>query len=91
MNPLMNQLQPYPFARLREAMQGVQPPSGVAAVPLHIGEPKHPTPSVITQALADHLDKLALYPATAGLPELRQACADWLARRYNGVHADADT
>ena len=56
MNPLMNQLQPYPFARLREAMQGVQPPSGVAAVPLHIGEPKHPTPAVITDALVTSLN-----------------------------------
>ncbi len=91
MNTLLQQLQPYPFARLREAMHGIDAPADIAPIPLHIGEPKHPTPSVITQALAEHLDKLALYPATAGLPELRQACADWLARRYNGVQADADT
>ena len=51
MNPLLDQLQPYPFARLREAMQGVNPPEGVTPVHLHIGEPKHPTPEVITNAL----------------------------------------
>ncbi len=91
MNPLMNHLQPYPFARLREAMQGVQPPSGVAAVPLHIGEPKHPTPAVITDALVASLNELSQYPLTAGLPELHQACARWLERRYDGLKLNPET
>ena len=51
MNPYLSQLQPYPFARLREAMQDIHPPEGVAPVPLQIGEPKHPAPAVITDAL----------------------------------------
>ena len=37
MNTLLNQLKPYPFARLREAMQGISAPEGLEAVPLHIG------------------------------------------------------
>ena len=85
MNPLLDQLQPYPFARLREAMQGVNPPEGVTPVHLHIGEPKHPTPEVITNALTASLHELEKYPLTAGLPELRQACADWMRRRYDGL------
>jgi len=91
MNPLLNQLQPYPFARLREAMQGVNPPEGVTPVHLHIGEPKHPTPEVITNALTASLHELEKYPLTAGLPELRQACADWLQRRYDGLTVNPDT
>ena len=91
MNPLLNQLQPYPFARLREAMQSVNPPEGVAPVHLHIGEPKHPTPEVITNALTSSLHELEKYPLTAGLPELRQACADWLQRRYDGLTVNPDT
>ncbi len=91
MNPLLDQLQPYPFARLREAMQGINPPEGVAPVPLHIGEPKHPTPKVITNALTASLHELEKYPLTAGLPELRQACADWLQRRYDGLTVNPDT
>ena len=91
MNPLLDQLQPYPFARLREAMQGVNPPEGVAPVHLHIGEPKHPTPEVITNALTASLHELEKYPLTAGLPELRQACADWLQRRYDGLTVNPDT
>ena len=39
MNPHLSQPQPSPFARLREAMQGIHPPEGVAPVPLQIGEP----------------------------------------------------
>ena len=91
MNPLLDQLQPYPFARLREAMQGVNPPEGVTPVHLHIGEPKHPTPEVITNALTASLYELEKYPLTAGLPELRQACADWLQRRYDGLTVNPDT
>ncbi len=91
MNPLLDQLQPYPFARLREAMQGVNPPEGVTPVHLHIGEPKHPTPEVITNALTASLHELEKYPLTAGLPELRQACADWLQRRYDGLTVNPDT
>ncbi len=60
MNTLLQQLQPYPFARLREAMHGIDAPADIAPIPLHIGEPKHHTPKVITQALAEHLEKLAL-------------------------------
>ena len=91
MNPLLDQLQPYPFARLREAMQGVNPPEGVAPIHLHIGEPKHPTPEVITNALTASLHELEKYPLTAGLPELRQACADWMRRRYDGLTVNPET
>ncbi|MDO1509407.1 MULTISPECIES: succinyldiaminopimelate transaminase [unclassified Neisseria] len=91
MNPLLNRLQPYPFARLREAMQGIEPPQGMKPVPLHIGEPKHATPKVITDALTASLGELEKYPLSAGLPELRRACADWAKRRYNGLVLNPDT
>lgn len=82
MNPHLAQLQPYPFARLREAMQGVDAPAGLTPVPLQIGEPKHPAPAVVTDALTAALPRLDTYPQTLGLPELRQACAAFLQRRY---------
>lgn len=84
MNPLLNQLQPYPFARLHEAMRDWTTPAGLQPVHLQIGEPKHATPKIITDALAASLTELSKYPLTAGLPELRQACANWTARRYQG-------
>lgn len=91
MNPLLNQLQPYPFARLREAMRDWTTPAGLQPVHLQIGEPKHATPKIITDALAASLTELSKYPLTAGLLELRQACANWAARRYQGVELNPDT
>jgi N-succinyldiaminopimelate aminotransferase len=82
LNPLLAKLQPYPFEKLRALMAGVTPPAGLAPINLSIGEPKHPTPALVRDALAASLDGLASYPATAGTPELRQAISAWLARRY---------
>jgi N-succinyldiaminopimelate aminotransferase len=76
-NPHLARLNPYPFERLR-ALVGDQP----AEINLSIGEPKHPTPPFIKAALAAALDGLAVYPATVGTPELREAIAAWLVRRY---------
>ncbi|WP_325320296.1 succinyldiaminopimelate transaminase [Kingella oralis] len=91
MNSHLNQLHPYPFARLREAMQGITPPAGITEIPLYIGEPKHPTPAVLTDALIAALPELSKYPAALGLLELRQACANWLRRRYDGLTLNPDT
>jgi len=94
MNPLLSRLQPYPFERLRQLFAGVTPNPAYRPISLGIGEPKHPTPAFIKQALAAAMDRpghdLALYPPTAGTPELRQACAAWLQRRY-GLALDAAT
>ena len=83
MNPLLNRLQPYPFQRLRALLSEQTPAGDRPPINLSIGEPKHPTPEVLRQALASSLDGLASYPATLGSPALRQACANWLKRRYN--------
>ena len=91
MNPLLSRLQPYPFERLRELTAGVAPNPAFRPISLGIGEPKHPTPQFIQDALAASLATgLSGYPPTAGSPELRQACAGWLERRY-GVRADPAT
>jgi N-succinyldiaminopimelate aminotransferase len=82
MNPRLESLQPYPFERLRSLLNGIQPPA-VPPVRLSIGEPQHPTPGFVRQALVDHLNTLATYPATAGIDQLREAMAAWFKRRYN--------
>ncbi len=82
MNPLLAKLQPYPFEKLRQLFAGVTPNSDYAPISLGIGEPKHPTPAFIQQALADHVSGLANYPTTAGSDALRQAICGWLERRY---------
>ena len=87
MNPLLQKLQPYPFERLRQLFAGVTPPADMAPISLGIGEPRHPTPAFIKQALSDNLAGLATYPATAGTPALRDAFGAWLKTRY-GLQVD---
>ncbi len=83
MNPLLSQLQPYPFERLRKLFEGVAPNPAYRPISLGIGEPKHATPQFIQDALAGDLATgLSGYPPTAGTPALREACASWLQRRY---------
>jgi N-succinyldiaminopimelate aminotransferase len=81
-NPLLGRLQPYPFEKLRALTAGNTPPANLRPINLQIGEPRHPTPALVKDALAGALDGLAAYPLTAGTPELRQAIAAWLERRY---------
>lgn len=91
MNPLLQRLQPYPFERLRQLFAGVTPSPAHRPISLGIGEPKHAAPDFLKQALADALDEgLSSYPATAGTPALREACAGWVRRRY-GVALDPAT
>ncbi len=90
MNPLLSTLQPYPFERLKTLTQGLVPNPAYRPISLGIGEPKHPTPAFIKQALIEALDGLASYPATAGEPALRTACANWVQRRY-GLSLDSNT
>jgi hypothetical protein len=55
MNPLLSQLQPYPFERLRQLFAGVQPPAAYSPISLGMGEPRHATPQFIKDALAENL------------------------------------
>ena len=93
MNQFLQQLHPYPFEKLAALKLGVQPPADKAHIAMSIGEPKHPTPEFIQEALHKHFDGLAQYPTTKGLPELRQAIATWVSCRFKmDEHAvDAET
>ena len=82
MNPNLDRLQPYPFEKLAALKQGIEPPASLSPIALSIGEPKHPTPAIIGDALLAHLHQLAVYPNTRGLPLLREVVAQWLTRRY---------
>jgi len=90
-NPRLQLLQPYPFEKLRTLFADVTPNPAFRAISLSIGEPKHPTPAFIKQALADALDGLASYPSTLGEPALRTAIAHWLMQRYDLPAIDPST
>jgi N-succinyldiaminopimelate aminotransferase len=90
MNPLLQRLHPYPFERLRELSRGIAPNPALRPINLGIGEPRHPAPALVQQAIDGAMAGLSVYPPTAGEPALRTAIAGWLQRRY-GVTVDATT
>jgi N-succinyldiaminopimelate aminotransferase len=83
MNNALQQLQPYPFEKLRALLGSVTPNPDKRPIALSIGEPKHTSPVFVAKALADNLDQMAVYPTTAGIPALRQAIAQWCERRFS--------
>jgi N-succinyldiaminopimelate aminotransferase len=91
MNPNLDRLQSYPFQKLSALLAGVAPPPGLKPIALHIGEPKHPTPAFIKQALTDNLAGLAHYPPTLGGADLREAIGGWIGRRYGVEGLDPAT
>lgn len=82
MNPNLSRLHPYPFEKLAKLKADVVPPEHLSAISLGIGEPKHPSPEFVKRVIGDNLDRLANYPTTGGMQELRQAIADWATRRF---------
>ena len=90
MNDRLALLTAYPFERLARLKAGEHPPAALPHIAMSIGEPKHAPPALVIDALRQNLGKLDSYPATLGLPEMRAACAAWLARRF-AVRVSADT
>ncbi len=90
MNPALTSLHPYPFERLRLLLAGAQPPAHLPHIALSIGEPKHPPSSLVLDAMSADLHTLGTYPSTQGLPQFRQAVAQWLTRRFKLPAAAVD-
>ena len=82
MNPDLQKLQPYPFEKLTALKAQVSPNKDLDHIALSIGEPKHPAPKIVTQALLDHISEVEKYPTTKGIPELRLAIGNWLQTRF---------
>jgi N-succinyldiaminopimelate aminotransferase len=89
-NGRLELLAAYPFERLARLKAGITPPASLPHIAMSIGEPKHAPPTFVIEALQRNLGKLDSYPVTAGLPEMRASCADWLERRFK-VKVSADS
>jgi len=73
-------------------MAGIVPEASKRPITLSIGEPRHPTPQLLLDALAKGaIAGLANYPTTAGAPALREAVAAWLVRRHGLPSLDEAT
>jgi N-succinyldiaminopimelate aminotransferase len=82
MNPDLDALHPYPFEKLAALKADLKAPTDLAHIPLTIGEPQHAPFAAALDALHAHQAEFARYPATAGLPELRQTIAQWASARF---------
>ena len=90
MNPLLGTLHPYPFERLRLLSKDIVPSPAHRPISLGLGEPRHPTPQLVRDAITSHLAGLSAYPSTLGDARLREAMAAWVQGRY-GVALDPAT
>lgn len=91
MNPNLRRLEPYPFTKLQQLFSGLTPAADKSPIALSIGEPQHDSPAFVLKAIEDNLHRLANYPSTAGLRELRDSIAAWLQRRYALPSIDPDS
>jgi acetylornithine aminotransferase len=89
LSPVLRATATYPFVRLNEAA-AERRARGLEVIDLGMGDPREPTDPAILQALRDGVRERMGYPAAVGLPELRQAVAGWVSRRF-GVALDPDT
>jgi LL-diaminopimelate aminotransferase len=83
-----SKLPPYLFVEINQRIAELRA-KGKDIVNFGVGDPDLPTPSHIIERLcqAAHDATNHRYPETGGLPELRQAIADWYAGRF-GVRLD---
>lgn len=84
-------LPPYLFAEIDRKKEAKQA-EGVDVISLGIGDPDMPTPQRIVDAMAQAITKPSnhQYPSYFGSKPYREACAEWMSRRF-GVECDPAT
>ncbi|MEX0968804.1 MAG: aminotransferase class I/II-fold pyridoxal phosphate-dependent enzyme [Paracoccaceae bacterium] len=70
----------YPFPRLRALLD--DHPAGGAVLSMSIGDPTHAFPDFVAPLMNEHMATFGGYPPNDGAPELLEAIAGWLGRRY---------
>ena len=86
LSPVLRATATYPFVRLNNAV-AERRARGLEVIDLGMGDPREPTDSAILDALRNGVRERMGYPAAVGLPELRDAVAAWVGRRF-GVALD---
>ena len=88
LSPVLAEMATYPFVRLEEAKRAVAA-RGVELIDFGVGDPREATDPAIRRALVDAVSEHLGYPLAVGLPELREAIAAWIGRRF-GVDVDPE-
>jgi acetylornithine aminotransferase len=84
LSPTLRAQELYPFVRLNEAA-ATRRAQGLEVIDFGMGDPREPTDPAILAALRDGVRERMGYPAAAGLPELREVIAAWVARRFGAA------
>ncbi len=87
-SPGMRSVEPYPFEELDRRRKAAVD-EGRSPIDFGVGDPREETPAFIRDALTASIGAVSSYPRAAGLPELREAIASWIERRF-GATADPD-
>jgi succinyldiaminopimelate transaminase len=87
-SPVLRGQATYPFVRLNQAA-AARRADGLDVIDFGMGDPREPTDPRIIAALRDGVRERMGYPAAVGLPELREAVAGWVERRF-GARLDPD-
>jgi len=87
-SPILTGQATYPFVRLNQAA-AARRAEGLEVIDFGMGDPREPTDPRIIEALRDGVRERMGYPAAVGLPELREAVAGWVGRRF-GAELDPD-
>jgi len=83
-SPILTGQPTYPFVRLNQAA-AARRAEGLEVIDFGMGDPREPTDPRIIQALKDGVRERMGYPAAVGLPELREAVAAWVGRRFGAT------
>ena len=82
LNQRLDELSDYPFQKLRNLLETSPLRSNTSPIDLSVGEPRRQPPAFVSDIVQSRRDTWNRYPPVNGTPEFRQACGDWLARRY---------
>jgi succinyldiaminopimelate transaminase len=88
LSPVLAGLAQYPFARLDD-WKAEASARGVQLIDFGMGDPRERTPAFIRETMLDSVEEVSSYPRATGLPELRDAIAGWVDRRFD-VSVDPD-
>ena len=88
LSPILAGLEQYPFSRLDDWRADARR-RGIDVIDFGVGDPRELTPAFIRDALVAGIGERSSYPRAAGLPELREAIAGWIERRF-GVAVDGE-
>jgi LL-diaminopimelate aminotransferase len=87
----IDNLPPYLFAEI-DRKKALKTAQGIDVISLGIGDPDTPTPDRIVAAMIEATKNPAnhQYPSYVGAPRYRQACSEWMKRRFD-VDVDPNT